>query len=129
MLYLLHFDPRYRHAGHYLGYTENLPKRFAMHMRGKGSPLVKAAVKNGSIIILVRIWDEDGNAEQEIKRVVGSRVRLCPVCNQRAASRMTAYKSVMVHLRNVEEITQALASLCDPDGRIAASAMCSESLG
>jgi len=127
MLYLLHFDPRYRHAGHYLGYTEDLPKRFAMHMRGKGSPLVKAAVKNGSRIILVRIWAEDGNAEQEIKRVVGSRVRLCPVCNHRAANRMTAYKSVMVHLRNAEEITQALASLCDPDGRMPASAMCSES--
>jgi predicted GIY-YIG superfamily endonuclease len=114
MLYLLHFDPRYRHAGHYLGYTEDLPKRFAMHLQGKGSPLVKAAVNHGSRIILVRIWAEDGNAEQEIKRVVRSGVRLCPVCNDRAALRMTAYKSVMVHLRNEEEIRQALASLSRP---------------
>lgn len=114
MLYLLHFDPRYRHAGHYLGYTEDLPKRFATHLKGKGSPLVKAAVNHGSRIILVRIWAEDGNAEQEIKRGVGSRGRLCPVCNHRAAHRMTAYKSVMVHLRNEDEIKQALASLPRP---------------
>lgn len=111
MLYLLHFAPRYRHAGHYLGYTENLPKRFAMHIRGKGSPLVKAAVGNGSAIILVRIWAEDGNAEQEIKRGVGSRARLCPLCNCRAAGRMGAYKSLMVHLTNEEEVRRALDSL------------------
>jgi predicted GIY-YIG superfamily endonuclease len=111
MLYLLHFDPRYRHAGHYLGYTEDLPKRFALHVRGKGSPLVKAAVNNGSRIVLVRIWDEDGNAEQEIKRVMRSLVLLCPVCNHRAAQRMAAYKSVLVHLRTTEEVEQALASV------------------
>jgi predicted GIY-YIG superfamily endonuclease len=111
MLYLLHFDPRYRHAGHYLGYTEDLPKRFALHIQGKGSPLVKAAVNNGSRIVLVRVWDEDGNAEQEIKRVMHSLVRLCPVCNQRAAKRMAVYKSVLVHLRTTEDVKRALASV------------------
>lgn len=111
MLYLLHFDPRYRHAGHYLGYTEDLPTRFALHIKGRGSPLVKAAVNNGSKIVLVRIWSGDGNAEQEIKRVMHSLVRLCPVCYRNAAARMKAYKSVLVHLRTTDELNAALAGV------------------
>ena len=111
MLYLLHFDPRYKHAGHYLGYTDNLPKRFGLHVNGRGSPLVKAAVTSGSTILLVRIWDEDGNAEQEIKRVMRSLVRLCPVCNQSADRIMKAYKSVLVNLRSPEEVNQSLAAV------------------
>jgi predicted GIY-YIG superfamily endonuclease len=106
MLYLLHFSPRYRHAGHYLGFTQNLAKRFARHLEGKGSPLVKAAVGNGSKIVLVRVWAEDGNAEQEIKRVVGSRARLCPVCNPRAAKIMAAYRSKMVRVESPEQASQ-----------------------
>jgi predicted GIY-YIG superfamily endonuclease len=111
MLYLLHFDPRYLHAGHYLGYTHDLPKRFALHLRGKGSPLVKAAVNQGSRIVLVRLWAEDGNAEQEIKRVVGSRARLCPICNPNASSVMKAYKSTLVYFDSVKTEQQALGSV------------------
>jgi predicted GIY-YIG superfamily endonuclease len=113
MLYLLHFDPRYLHAGHYLGYTQDLMKRFNLHLRGKGSPLVRAAVKNGSKVVLVRLWNEDGNAEQEIKRVVGSRARLCPVCNPKAIDVMKAYRSALVHLASVEQVQEALKSLSD----------------
>jgi predicted GIY-YIG superfamily endonuclease len=108
MLYLLHFDPRYLHAGHYLGYTHDVVKRFALHLRGKGSPLVKAAVNNGSKIVLVRIWAEDGNAEQEIKRVVGSRARLCPLCNPKARDVMKVYKSSIVYLDTLEKVRRAL---------------------
>ena len=108
MLYLLHFDPRYLHAGHYLGYTHDVAKRFALHLRGRGSPLVKAAVNNGSKIVLVRIWEEDGNAEQEIKRVIGSRARLCPLCNPKARDVMKAYKSSIVYLDTLEKVRGAL---------------------
>ena len=111
MLYLLHFDPPYRHAGHYLGYTEDVPKRFALHVKGKGSPLVKAAVNNGSRIVLVRLWAEDGNAEQEIKRSVGSRARLCPLCNPNAKGVMRSYKSVLVYFNTVETVEQSLGSV------------------
>jgi predicted GIY-YIG superfamily endonuclease len=111
MLYLLHFDPPYRHARHYLGYTEDLVTRFALHLKGRGSPLVKAAVQNKSRITLVRIWAGDGNAEQEIKRVVGSRGRLCPVCNPKAASRTQVYKSVLLNLHTVAEIDQSLKAV------------------
>lgn len=68
-------------------------------------------MNKGSRIVLVRIWGEDGNAEQEIKRVMRSLVRLCPLCNHRAANRMKVYRSVLVHLRTPEEVKRALASL------------------
>jgi predicted GIY-YIG superfamily endonuclease len=109
MLYLLHFSPPYRHAGHYLGYTQDLIKRLALHLRGRGSPLVRAAVKNGSKVVLVRLWNEDGNAEQEIKRT-GSRARLCPLCNPKAINVMKAYRSALVHLGTLEQVRDALKS-------------------
>ena len=34
LIYLLHFDRSYRHARHYLGYTENLDARLAAHRAG-----------------------------------------------------------------------------------------------
>jgi predicted GIY-YIG superfamily endonuclease len=110
MLYLLHFDPKYRHAGHYLGYTQDLPKRFALHLQGKGSPLVKAAIRHGSRITLVRIWAGDGNAERDIKRQHSS-VRLCPACDGRATGKMKVHKSVLVRLRTAEEVRRSLASV------------------
>jgi predicted GIY-YIG superfamily endonuclease len=112
MLYLLHFNPRYRHAGHYLGYSEDVPQRFALHLRGRGSPLVAAAVDSGCQIVLVRIWNEDGNAEQEIKRVVGSRARLCPICNPKAANVLNVYKSAFVRVTTAEQVIHALESVC-----------------
>jgi hypothetical protein len=109
MLYLLHFDPRYRHAGHYLGYTANLVKRFGLHLKGRGSPLVAAAVRSGSKVTLVRIWAGDGNAEQEFKRC-GSRARLCPLCNPNAARRMTAYKSKLLNIDTPRNAKKPLAA-------------------
>jgi hypothetical protein len=68
-------------------------------------------VENGSKIVLVRIWNEDGNAEQEIKRVMRSLVRLCPICNHRAGTRMKAYKSALVNVRSPKELEQVLLSV------------------
>lgn len=33
-VYLLHFEPRYKHAGHYLGYAEDIERRVDEHRRG-----------------------------------------------------------------------------------------------
>jgi predicted GIY-YIG superfamily endonuclease len=37
IIYLLHFERSYRHARHYLGWTENLEQRLAQHRAGRGS--------------------------------------------------------------------------------------------
>ena len=42
IVYLLHFERSYRHARHYIGFTQNLEQRLAEHRAGRGSPLVAA---------------------------------------------------------------------------------------
>lgn len=87
-VYLLHFEPRYKHAGHYLGFADDAEARFREHTtpgNTNGSPLVRAAVNAGCNVILVRIWTGvDRNFERRKKRQ-GSRAKLCPVCRAKRA--------------------------------------------
>lgn len=78
-IYLLHFDPPYRHAKHYLGWTNREQVRYKAHLNGKGSRLVAAAVAAGSQITVV--WTRPGTRRDEaaLKRGHDS-VRLCPIC-------------------------------------------------
>ena len=47
MVYLIHFDEKYHHAQHYLGYTGDLENRIAEHAAGVGSPLLAAVSESG----------------------------------------------------------------------------------
>lgn len=81
-LYLLHFDPPYRHARHYLGFSDDIDRRVAEHVAGRSSssPLIRAALANGSTVELVRTWPGgDRNLERRLKRRHEG-PRLCPVC-------------------------------------------------
>lgn len=81
-LYLLHFDPAYRHAAHYLGWAASIDRRVAEHLAGgaKSSPLVKAAVSAGSDVRLVRTWPGGSRIlERRLKRQ-GGLSRHCPDC-------------------------------------------------
>lgn len=81
-LYLLHFEPRYRHAGHYLGYADDVDRRVAEHLRcgSRSSPLVSAAIAAGSTITVARtIAGGTRSLERRLKRS-GGLSRHCPVC-------------------------------------------------
>jgi predicted GIY-YIG superfamily endonuclease len=81
--YLLHFEGPYKHARHYLGWSEDILARFERHVRGNGSPLVKAAFAEGCAIRLVRVWPgATRDDERRLKRRKNS-PRLCPVCRDR----------------------------------------------
>jgi hypothetical protein len=56
--YLLHFRHPYRHARHYLGFATNLNRRLAWHLKGWGSPLLRAVIEAGIDIYLVRTWQQ-----------------------------------------------------------------------
>jgi len=87
MLYLLHFDPPYKHAAHYLGATtlRDLRPRLDAHRRGTGAKLTAAAIAAGCTLTLVRTWpDGDFDLERRIKRQ-GSLRRVCPACRAAAA--------------------------------------------
>lgn len=82
-VYLLHFRPAYKDAGHYIGIarTDRLQKRFDEHARGVGASLTRAAIAAGCELHVVRTW---GNAsfwfEAHLKRNSHFKL-LCPVCS------------------------------------------------
>lgn len=84
-VYLLHLDPGVPRNGgvrsrHYIGWALNVDTRLEEHLRGTGSPLVRAAVANGSTVTLARTWpDVDRNFERRLKNQKMA-PRLCPVC-------------------------------------------------
>lgn len=88
-LYLLHLDPRYKHAQHYLGYADDIAARVHQHAAGgsKASPLIRAASAAGCRITLTRVWLGDGRTrERQLKRQ-GGLGRHCPVCRRRGYRR------------------------------------------
>lgn len=90
-IYLLHLDPgvprgRGVMSRHYIGWALNVQDRLAEHERGAGSPLVAAAVANGSTVTLARTWENtDRNYERRLKNQKMA-PRLCPVCTGTRAS-------------------------------------------
>jgi hypothetical protein len=85
-LYLLHFDPPYKHAKHYLGWTPDLhvDRRAREHIDGvqhKASPLVLAALDAGCSVVISRRWEGpqyDRKAERAKKH--RGHTWLCPIC-------------------------------------------------
>lgn len=88
-LYLLHFEPRYRHAAHYLGYADDVRRRVHEHAAGgsKSSPLVRALLAAGGRFWLAAIVvDGDRTLERRLKRRHGLG-RICPICRATPAAR------------------------------------------
>ena len=82
-LYLIHIEPRYRHAGHYLGICRNgrdVAERFKEHCRGAGAVLTQHARRAGCDLHLARVWF-DCEFAQERKLKGRSLKPLCPMCN------------------------------------------------
>ena len=98
MIYILHIDPPYHHARHYVGWTkdEDVTRRVSQHLKQTGSrpsKLVRAALEGGRTVTLVTTLEGDRDLEREIKRG-GNTARYCPLCraayNARAAAWMRA---------------------------------------
>jgi hypothetical protein len=79
VVYLCHLDPPYRHARHYLGSADDLPRRLHRHAMGRGARLLAVAVAAGSRLVLVRLWVGDRDDEQRRKRAHNA-PRACPLC-------------------------------------------------
>ena len=80
IVYLLHLERSYRHARHYIGFTQNLEQRLAAHRAGRGSPLIAAAIADGIQFELAAIWEGDRYDERRLHRQKNTRARLCPMC-------------------------------------------------
>lgn len=110
-IYLLHFTQPYRHAQHYLGFTEDLDRRLQQHRSGRGSPLVAAAINAGIDFELAATWTGDRREERRLHRYKNSGARLCPICRaerQRRVSSVPAYPADKLVLEVLAERGEAL---------------------
>lgn len=81
--YLIHFDSRYRHAGHYIGWTkEKFPrKRLDAHRDGTGARLLRVLKDHGIGWKLARVWmGTTRDDERALKKFKNAAARLCPYC-------------------------------------------------
>lgn len=79
---MLHFDSKISdHAGHYLGYAENIAARLAAHQAGTGARLTAVAKERGIGFRLVRVWVGLGRADERKLKNRKHGPRLCPLCH------------------------------------------------
>ena len=67
VIYMLHFDQPYRHARHYVGWTEDLLDRLDRHAAGHGARLMAVIWQAGIGFTLVRICEGTRHTERAIK--------------------------------------------------------------
>lgn len=84
-VYLLHFDEPYKHAGHYIGLSDNVLRRKREHDNGYGAALTKAAVASGIPLKLARVWTGNKYLENLLQSWHGG-AQLCPICNPNACN-------------------------------------------
>jgi len=87
-VYLIHFETRYKHAGHYLGATTlSIEERLKRHTDERGAKLMKAVINAGIKYYVSRVWKCKTKAEAfelEKKFKVRSNTRICPICQWEA---------------------------------------------
>lgn len=83
-VYILHIEPAYQHARHYIGFTTRpVADRVAEHLAGRGSPLVAAALAAGCEVTVARKWH---CGTREFERFLKNRKetgKFCPCCSER----------------------------------------------
>ena len=93
-VYIIHFDEKFHHAGHYIGFALNVEGRLYYHKKGTGSKLLAALNRAGIGYKIVRVLAGDRNLERKLKNKKNT-AALCPICqkahllarNQRARNR------------------------------------------
>jgi len=81
MVYLLHFERKYQHAQHYLGWTSLLvEERMEQHRTGRGSRLMEVVTLSGIAFVLARTWGGGRAEERRLKNQKNAPARLCPIC-------------------------------------------------
>jgi predicted GIY-YIG superfamily endonuclease len=82
-VYLIHFERPFKHARHYIGYSDNLDARTVRHNKGNGAKLLHHVKAAGIHFEVVKTWeDKDRAFERKLKNLRQS-WRRCPVCRER----------------------------------------------
>jgi predicted GIY-YIG superfamily endonuclease len=90
-VYLIHFNRRFKHAGHYLGFSTNLDKRITDHLCGMGSRLMEVITEAKIEWKVVRTWEGDRKLERRLKNR-NNAPSLCPICSGKGALKRGDYQ-------------------------------------
>jgi predicted GIY-YIG superfamily endonuclease len=81
IVYVLHFEQKYKHAQHYIGTTKDLDSRYQQHITGQGSPLVRAVVAAGIGVVIAATYPGGRKVERKMKNRHKAST-FCPICKQ-----------------------------------------------
>jgi predicted GIY-YIG superfamily endonuclease len=76
----------YRHAKHYLGFSDRLALRIQAHERGNGSKLMAVLARNDIPWVVSRVWMDGDRALEHRLKGWHSGVKLCPICQGKVPS-------------------------------------------
>ena len=97
-VYLLHIEPGYKHAHHYLGFAEDIEPRINAHLHGHGARLTQVAVDAGCSLVLVRVWP--GATRRDERRLKNQKhaPALCPICAGRVGVQLPLLPGVHAYI-------------------------------
>ena len=81
-VYLLHFEEKYGHCQHYLGWASKggLKNRIQQHRDGIGSKLTIAFYDAGIPFRVARVWRHATKLQEKRIRDKANNPKLCPIC-------------------------------------------------
>lgn len=99
-VYLLHIEPAFKGASHYVGYADDVERRMVEHLTGRGAAITKAALEAGCTLTLVRFWaGATMSFEYWLKVKQKNSKALCPCARcggEKAMTKVTSYEGLYV---------------------------------
>jgi hypothetical protein len=88
-VYLLHFEHRYEHAGHYTGHADDFDERVAEQASGdsRAARLMQVINQAGIGFRLARVWPGASKAYERSLKNSGGASRYCPICQDERKAR------------------------------------------
>jgi predicted GIY-YIG superfamily endonuclease len=83
-VYMIHFEQPYKHARHYVGYSDNLTFRLQHHRNGTGARLMQV-VNEAGIGWVVALVAEGTRLDERALKNRKNTPKLCPVCTGKTA--------------------------------------------
>lgn len=80
-VYLLHLDPPFKHARHYIGFTIlGLDDRLQRHKTDRGAKLLRAQLAAGGTWRVAQVWAQVPRSFELVLKRRGGAARCCPIC-------------------------------------------------
>jgi len=88
-VYLLHFEQRYEHAGHYTGHADDFGIRVGEQASGdsRAARLMQVIAQAGIGFRLARVWPGASKGYERSLKNSGGASRYCPICQEERAAR------------------------------------------